>query len=307
MSAGNFLASITSVAAFWGGLEVQGMNSPNAVDFSSHPRVFEPPVGLRNLFPADNFNRDAATAWWQTGVLDGHPTEAASEVADAMKSASYVVLDKAMYSVVLNNSFGHRLSSPNDVVITRDGVAYITDGYYGHNNFNDTLRPEIANGVWRWEMTTDDVRQVSGAGGGPSTSPNGVALNYEEDRLFVTNRGNASDNPAGGRTIYEFNLHHHRIDKSGRRQRPVSGSEVFTYSDPGFPDGIKLDKDERMYGDVTGGVHVFNESKRQLRIIQVAEGDVAVNMQFVGSWLYIAGREHVYRVKLVTEGAQVYA
>lgn len=62
-----------------------------------------------------------------------------------------------------------------------------------------------------------------------------------------------------------------------------------------------------MHGGVTGGVHVFDDSGRQLGIIRVAEGDVAVNMQFVGPWLYIAGREHLYRVKVATEGAQSYA
>lgn len=207
--------------------------------------------------------------------------------------------------VVLNNWFGHRFNSPNDVVITRDGVAYFTDGYYGYDNFNDTLKPELANGVWRWEMNTGDVRMVSGAGGGPFTNPNGVALNRAEDRLYVTNRGNSSDNPAGGRTIYEFELDHSK-SRDGRPARPVRGGEVFTYSDSGFPDGIKLDKDGRLYGGVSGGVHVFNEAGRQLGIIRVAEGDVAVNMQWVDDWLYIAGREYLYRVNLQSEGAQVF-
>lgn len=208
--------------------------------------------------------------------------------------------------VVLNNWFGHRFNSPNDVVITRDGVAYFTDGYYGYENFNDTLKPELANGVWRWEMTTGDVRQVHGAGGGFFTNPNGVALNRLEDRLYVTNRGNASDNPAGGRTIYEFELNHSGLDKNSRPARPVRGGEVFTYSDSGFPDGIKLDAKGRMYGGVSGGVHVFDETGRQLGIIRVADGDVAVNMQWVGNWLYIAGREYLYRVRLQAEGAQAF-
>lgn len=99
MSSGHLLASITSVAALWGGFEVQGMNNPNIVNFAGHPSVFEAPVGLRNLYRAQNFNRDVTTAWWQTSVLDGHSSESSAEVADALRSASYIVLDKAMYSV----------------------------------------------------------------------------------------------------------------------------------------------------------------------------------------------------------------
>ncbi|KAH7329676.1 hypothetical protein B0I35DRAFT_48481 [Stachybotrys elegans] len=422
MSSVNFLTSIASIFALGSALQVHGRNSPNVPDVADHPSVFEVPMGSRNVYPAENFNRDVTTTWWETTVLDGHSSDASTELAGALKEASFLVLDNAMYTllgsngkttgptveriftfpeppsfarrmvhdgtvyspecnciffaelhppkagfsadampwvwrvdlsqtppitekvypspqltvpngayyhngsvywaqegnytvpggvvrmdpvtlkteVVLNNWFGHRFNSPNDVVITRDGVAYFTDGYYGYDNFNDTLKPELANGVWRWEINTGDVRMVSGAGGGPFTNPNGVALNHKQDRLYVTNRGNSSDNPAGGRTIYEFQLDHHSF------ARPVTGGEVFTYSDSGFPDGIKVDKDGRVYGGVTGGVHVFDVSGRQLGIIKVAEGDVAVNMQFVGPWLYIAGREHLYRVKLATEGAQGY-
>lgn len=79
-----------------------------------------------------------------------------------------------------------------------------------------------------------------------------------------------------------------------------------TYSDSGFPDGIKLDKEGRMYAGVSGGVHVFSEAGRQLGIIRMAKGDVAVNMQWVDDWLFIAGREYLYRVKWRSEGAQMY-
>ncbi|EXM13201.1 Six-bladed beta-propeller, TolB-like [Fusarium oxysporum f. sp. vasinfectum] len=199
--------------------------------------------------------------------------------------------------VVLNNFYGHRFNSPNDVVITRDGVAYFTDGYYGYDNFNDTLKPELANGLWRWDMNSNDLRMVSGAGGGPFTNPNGVALNFEEDKLYVTNRGNSSDNPAGGRTIYEFQL-------SQSNGMPVKGGDVFAYVDAGFPDGIKLDREGRVYGGITGGVTVFDFTGKHLGIIKISEGDVAVNMQWKDDWLYIAGRGKIYRVELSAHGVQ---
>ncbi|KAH0436153.1 hypothetical protein CcaCcLH18_04443 [Colletotrichum camelliae] len=393
--------------------------SPRA-PIENFPTAFEVPASLRNVFPAENFNRNVTTTWWSTEVLDGHSTEAAAEATAALANASFIVLDKDMYQilkvndgtdssviesifdfppgpsfsrrivhdgtvfspecnciffaelhppkegfsadampwvwrvnlndtppttekvypspqltvpngayyhngsvywaqegnytdpggivrmdsvtleteVVLNNFFGHRFNSPNDVVITRDGVAYFTDGYYGFDNFNDTLKPELTNGVWRWDMKTSDLRMVAGAGGGPFTNPNGVALNLEEDKLYVTNRGNASDNPAGGRTIYEYQIHSTGL--------PLRGGDVFAYADSGFPDGIKVDQDGRVYGGVTDGASVFDSSGKQLGIIKVAEGDVAVNMQWVEDWLYIAGRDHLYRVQLNTSGVQSY-
>lgn len=101
MSSGTFLASITSVAALWSGLQVHGINSPHTADFAEHPGVFEVPRELRNLYPAENFNRDVTTSWWQTEILDGHSSDTSTEVSDAMRDASYIVLDNAMYSVRL--------------------------------------------------------------------------------------------------------------------------------------------------------------------------------------------------------------
>lgn len=201
--------------------------------------------------------------------------------------------------VVLNNFLGHRFNSPNDVVVTRRGVVYFTDGYYGFDNFNDTLPPELANGLWRWDMGgTGDLRMVAGAAGGPFVNPNGIALNSAEDRIYVTNRGNTSDNPAGGRTIYDFELH----DEG--EGVPVRGGDVFAYADAGFPDGVKVDRDGRVYGGVTGGVSVYDRAGKQLGLIKVADGDVAVNMVWVEDWLYIAGRDFLYRVQLNSRGVQ---
>lgn len=51
--------------------------------------------------------------------------------------------------VVLNNYYGRRFNSPKDVVVTSGGVAFFTDGYYGYENFNSSIKPEMANGIWR--------------------------------------------------------------------------------------------------------------------------------------------------------------
>jgi len=191
---------------------------------------------------------------------------------------------------VQNNFYGHRYNSPNDIVITKDGMTFFTDGYYGKDNFNSSVDPQLANGVWRWDQRTGNIRQVAGAAEQALFNPNGLALSSTEDRLFITNRGNSSDNPAGGRTIYSYD-----ITTTGIRNR-----EIFAYVDSGFPDGIKTDRDGRVYGGVTGGVDVFDRHGVLIGRIKVANGDVAVNMIFVGNWFYIVGRDHIYRVMLNT-------
>jgi gluconolactonase len=67
----------------------------------------------------------------------------------------------------------------------------------------------------------------------------------------------------------------------------LTNRNMISYSDAGFPDGIKTDKDGRVYGAVVGSVDVYNSHGTLLRRIKVADGDVAVNMAWANNWLYI--------------------
>ncbi|KAL2784100.1 hypothetical protein BJX66DRAFT_330197 [Aspergillus keveii] len=193
--------------------------------------------------------------------------------------------------VVKNNFYGHRFNSLNDLVITAEGIAFFTDGYYGYANFNDTLFPELANGVYRWDMNTGNIKMVAGAAEGAFFNPNGVALSSDHTKLYVTNRGETSADPHGGRTIYAHDILFHGI----------SNREIFVYVDAGFPDGIKTDREGRVYGAVVGAVDVFDQVGTLLGRIKVDADDVAVNMAWAGKWLYIFGRNKIYRVELETE------
>ncbi|KAL4915058.1 hypothetical protein BDW62DRAFT_219705 [Aspergillus aurantiobrunneus] len=195
--------------------------------------------------------------------------------------------------MVKNNFYGHRFNSLNDIVISQSGIAFFTDGYYGYDNFNDTLFPELANGVYRWDMPSGNIKMVAGAAQGAFVNPNGLALSSDQNKLFVTNRGESSSDPHGGRTIYAYDVH-----ESG-----ISNQEIFAYADAGFPDGIKTDHEGRVYGAVVGAVDVFDRAGTLLGRIKVDRDDVAVNMAWARRWLYIFGRNKIYRVELETQGS----
>lgn len=203
--------------------------------------------------------------------------------------------------VVLNNFLGHRFNSPNDIVITKSGIAFFTDGYYGYATFNSTIKPEVANGVWRWDMTTGDLRHIVGAGTGIFLNPNGVALSASDEKLYVTARGETSAAFDGQRTVYEFD-----IIPPGTSGLAVQYKGIHSFADSGFPDGIKIDAQGRVFTGVKGGVDIWSSSGSLLGKIKVAEGDDAVNIQFVDDWLYIMARTYIYRVQLSTRGIQQY-
>lgn len=196
--------------------------------------------------------------------------------------------------IVKNNFHGHRFNSLNDIVISRGGIAFFTGGYYGYDNFNDTLFPELANGVYRWDMQSGNIKMVAGAAEGAFVNPNRLALSSGQNKLFITNRGESSSDPHGGRTIYAYDVH-----ESG-----ISNQKIFGYADVGFPDGIKTDHEGRIYGAVVRAVDVFDRAGTLLGRIKIDRDDVAVNMVWAGRWLYIFGRSKIYRVELKRRRAE---
>ncbi|KAK6710049.1 hypothetical protein SNK05_004524 [Fusarium graminearum] len=124
-------------------------------------------------------------------------------------------------------------------------------------------------------------------------------LGYHIQRLLLDrDRGLTSADADGNRNIYEFDV----INKIST----LPPARLFTYGDAGFPDGVKVDADGRVYGGVAGAVDVWSDDGVLLGKIKVKEGDTAVNMQFVENKLYIHGRNSIYAVELSARNAQSY-
>ncbi|CAF3491118.1 unnamed protein product [Fusarium graminearum] len=124
-------------------------------------------------------------------------------------------------------------------------------------------------------------------------------LGYHIQRLLLDrDRGLTSADADGNRNIYEFDV----INKIST----LPPARLFTYEDAGFPDGVKVDADGRVYGGVAGAVDVWSDDGVLLGKIKVKEGDTAVNMQFVENKLYIHGRNSIYAVELSARNAQSY-
>lgn len=87
------LASVTSLSSSWWGV------GADIIGANLSAGVYEVPLQHRNVYPADNFNRDVTTSWWEAQVLDGVSVDAASHFSNTLKTASFIVLDDAMYEV----------------------------------------------------------------------------------------------------------------------------------------------------------------------------------------------------------------
>lgn len=160
---------------------------------------------------------------------------------------------------ILDPATGDRLSrleasalgpfnSPNDVVVATDGAIWFTDPSYGHLQ---GFRPasHVGDCVYRYDPTSGDVTVVADS----LDKPNGLAFSPDETTLYVTDSG--ANQEAGSyyedrpHQIVAFDVRDGRVHDTGR---------VFAVVSPGFPDGIKVDSEGRVYASSASGVQVYD-------------------------------------------------
>ena len=140
-------------------------------------------------------------------------------------------------STVVDSWHGQPLNSPNDVVVKRDGTIWFTDPSYG---FLQGFRPEprLGDYVYRHDPASGDLDPVADS----FDKPNGLAFSPDESVLYV-------GDSEGPHHIVAFDV----LD--GRRLGPP---RLFAVIEPGYPDGIKVDADGRVYSSCASGVQVFS-------------------------------------------------
>ena len=192
---------------------------------------------------------------------------------------------------VLANSFqGRRLNRPNDVVVKSDGAIYFTDPW------SSPASPE------QWDLTFAGVYRLTPDLGTLSllvdnfVFPNGLAFSPDESVLYVndTRRGHvrAFDVQANG-----------TLAGSDRVFADLRGSE------PGVPDGMKVDVAGNVYCGGAGGIRIFDPQGKKLGRI-VHGYPATTNIAFGGDdWktLYFTSRTHLGSVNVKISGLPVPA
>lgn len=143
---------------------------------------------------------------------------------------------------------GLPLNSPNDVVVGSDGGIWFTDPSYGHlQGFRP--KPEVGDFVYRHGPATGHTTVVADR----FDKPNGIALSPDERTLYVTDSG-ANQEPGS----YHVDRPHHikafDISAAGH----LENERLFAVVSPGFPDGLKVDRDGRVYASSFSGVQIFD-------------------------------------------------
>ena len=188
---------------------------------------------------------------------------------------------------------GLPFNSPNDVVVASDGAIWFTDPSYGHLQ---GFRPEpmLGDFVHRHDPASGQTAVVADG----FDKPNGIAFSPDERVLYVTDSG-ANQEPGS----YHVSRPHHikAFDVTGGTR--LSGERLFAVVTPGFPDGLKVDRDGRVYASSFSGVQIFDPGGQLLGEIHLPG---AVNFCFGGrerDLLLITTDSAVWSAALAAKGA----
>ena len=188
---------------------------------------------------------------------------------------------------VLANSFqGRRLNRPNDVIVKSDGAIYFTDPW------SSQAAPE------QWDLTFAGVYRLTPDLGTLSllidnfVFPNGLAFSGDERVLFV------NDSRRGHIRVFDVLPNGTLAKQSDRVFADLRGSE------PGVPDGMKLDVAGNIYCGGAGGIWILDPQGKKLG--RIVHGHPATtNLAFGGDdWktLYFTSRTHLGSVNVKIAG-----
>ena len=195
--------------------------------------------------------------------------------------------DGSRVETVAETWSGQRLNSPNDIVARSDGLLFFTDPPYGVEPAQRALHFQ---GLYALDL----------AGTGPAAvrlladdfeKPNGLAFSPDERILYVCDTA-------------RYHVRAFEVEPSGSLR--VGSSRVFARLDPGQPggpDGMKIDRQGRVYVAVALGVWVFESHGKLLGII--ATPNRPANLAWCDSdaqGLAITAVDAVYKVRLNVPG-----
>lgn len=168
---------------------------------------------------------------------------------------------------------GLPLNSPNDIVVKSDGTIWFTDPSYG---FLQGFRPPPSHGdfVWRFDPATGGTTVVAS----DFDKPNGLAFSPDEAVLYI---GDSGANHEPGSFDPQRPHHIRAFDVVGSR---LVNDRLFAVTTPGFPDGIKVAADGRVYASSFAGVQIFDAAGELIDQIDLPG---AVNFAFGDDTLFI--------------------
>ena len=179
------------------------------------------------------------------------------------------LFDDGRVDVVADRYKGGRLAKPNDVVCHSNGSLYFTDPdkrvpYHEREVPGREGVDNLWDGAGIYRSAPDGTLSVLGL----CEYPNGLALSPDERTMYVAN------------TRSSKYIHALKLDAAGNMTGRSIFADMNEGSEPGIPDGLKVDAIGRVYCTGPGGIWVFSPEGLKIGVIRWPEQ--AVNFAFGG-------------------------
>ena len=191
-----------------------------------------------------------------------------------IQESGIVVLDPTTNKVttLLNNYFGTPFNSPNDLIPTRGGDIFFTDGLYGYQQDISYRAPALQTAVYRFRPSTGKVQIVETG----LIQPNGIGLSPDEKTLYVSDSGAGYStiyNPPGNRLppldynatspriVYAYDTRETPVGKILINRRPIWLTQEF------LPDGFEVARNGYLLVAAGNGYAVFFFSPKMLGVL----------------------------------------
>ncbi|MGH3739152.1 MAG: SMP-30/gluconolactonase/LRE family protein [Micromonosporaceae bacterium] len=218
---------------------------------------------------------------------NGHTVDRAGRLVSCEQGTRRVTRTEVdgSITVLADRWQGKRFNSPNDVVERADGSIWFTDPCYGIDNDYEGHRADSEIGachVYRIDPS-GEVATVAE----DFVRPNGLAFSADEHQLYI---------------VDTRRKHIRRFDVKDDR---LTGGEEFGTCDARSFDGIRLDRDDRVWAAAGDGVHVFDADGTKLGKLKLPE--IVSNLTFGGAKrniLFITATTSVYAIMLNVNGVR---
>jgi gluconolactonase len=217
-------------------------------------------------------------------------------------------------TVLTDNYESMKYNSPNDLTIDSKGRIYFSDPRYGKR---DTMEMRDKSGkFFEGVYRIDGPGKVTRVIGHEVERANGVFVSPGDKYLYVADNNN--NTVGGARELWRFTL---RPDGSVDR---ASRKLIFDWKDGRGPDGIKMDRDGRLYvaggrnqpvpsyetaSEFKGGIYILSPEGKLLEFVPIPKDEVT-NCAFGGpDWktLFITAGGTLWTIPVTTSGWIPYA
>lgn len=201
-------------------------------------------------------------------------------------------LDKPQpkFTTIADRFDGKRFNSPNDLVFHSNGDVYFTDPAYGmEKQWEDPKREIPFAGVYRVSRKDGSVTLLTK----DMTRPNGVAFSPDEKKLYIAQ----SDQTAAIWRVFDV-----KPDGTIANSRVLFDATSMVKTQPGLPDGLKIDTDGNLWATGPGGVLIISPDGKHLGTIVTGQRTANCAFGDDGRTLYMTANMYLMRLRVKAKG-----